>query len=177
MGELTVYVEEYASANKSERAFDTNLWALNVLPLLVRIENNGRDSYAIKVQEISLRRETSLSAMTPAETASKAAREGIAQAVGWSLIVPIVSIPVAAGLSAMNTGSVNTELAQDFNRKGLKEGPLKQGEHRTGFLFYQLEEGTKTLSGLTLELKLGQLVTKEETVIAIPLPEITIDTK
>ena len=44
---LTVYVEEYLSGGKSERAFDTNLAELNLLPLLVRIENNGSDSYHV----------------------------------------------------------------------------------------------------------------------------------
>lgn len=172
VGDLTVYAEEYLSAGKSERAFDTNLREVNILPILVRIENNGSDPYDIDLKTITLTGVSRLSPLTPGEVAGKAARDSVKQAVGWGLVVPIITIPAAVALSTMNTTSVNSEMTVDFNRKGLTGGVLGGGEQRTGFLFYGVDQRGKSISGLTLEMTLRHSSTNQFVAVMIALPEI-----
>jgi hypothetical protein len=175
--DLTVYAEEYLSAGKSERAFDTNFRDLNVFPILVRIENNGSDSYDIDLATISLTGDSRLSLITPGEAAGKATRDGVKQALGWGLVVPIISIPAAVGLSAMNTTNVNSQMASDFDRKSLNGGILRGGEERTGFLFFGVEPSGKYPAKLTLAMRLRNVTTNQDIIIRIPLPDIDIDEK
>jgi len=47
LGDLTVYVNEYATLEKSQRAFDTDMAKEGVLPLLISLENNGQQPYEV----------------------------------------------------------------------------------------------------------------------------------
>ena len=44
---LEVSLEEFVSANKSRRAFDADIASKGVLPLLLRVENNGAREYKV----------------------------------------------------------------------------------------------------------------------------------
>ncbi len=85
--------------------------------------------------------------------------------------MPIVAIPAAATLSAVNTMTVNKKLHQDFDRKGFPEGVIEKGKRISGFVFYQLEGETKSLRGLTFELKAKNMATNQPVLVAISLPE------
>jgi hypothetical protein len=164
-------VEEYGSVAKSIRAFDTNLASVGVLPVLILVENNGAESLDVKLQDIVIKRDLPLKPLTPHDAATRAARGTVTEAVGWSLIVPIVTIPAAAALSAMDTSCVNKKIDQDFYRKGFSEGPVEGGKRRSGFLFYQLEDQMEILKGLIFELKARNLATSEMVSISVSLPE------
>lgn len=173
-GNLAIYVEEYASAAKSERAFDTNLVEEGVLPLLILLENRGNEPCEITLVQVSTQTGALLQPLSPSETASKAKRHFAREAIGWSLVVPILTIPVAAGLSTANTVSVNTKISQDLSRKAFGQEIVQPGKHQNGFLFYQLEEHRKSLSGLTFELTARNQYTRETNTVLIPLPDIAV---
>lgn len=170
-GDLILYVEEYATSQKSERAFDTDLAAEGVLPLLIHVENNGQQPYEVKAMEIGVRSETLMKPLSPEETASRAGRSAVGRALGWSLIVPIISIPVAVAASAIHTSKVNQQIVHDFAAKGFPDGIVMPNKERSGFLFFQLEEGRKDLSGLNLEMTARNVTTGEAVRITTPLPE------
>ena len=104
---------------------------------------------------------------------SKAKRDAILKALGWSLIVPIISIPVAVAASAIHTDSVNKKIVQDFAAKTFPKGVIPPNNERSGFLFFELEEGQKDLAGLNLELTARNIVTEETVTISVPLPAVT----
>lgn len=172
-GDLAVYIEEFATPEKSERAFDTNLVAEGVLPLLILVENNGQQPYEVKTADITVRADSPLRALTPEETAGRAGRNPVGRALGWSLIVPIISIPVAVAASAIHTSSVNRQIVQDFAAKLLPDGPIPPNRERSGFVYFELEPGRTGLAGLLLEMTAKNVATGGVVKVTVPLPETT----
>ncbi len=172
-GDLMVYIEEYATPEKSEVAFDTDMADEGVLPLLIRVDNNGKDPWEVKAADILVRGDTELKALGPAEAADKASRGAVGRAIGWSLIVPIIGIPVAVVASAAHTKKVNKQMVYDFSNRMFEDGAILLNQHRSGFLFFELEEGRKDLAGLRLELTAKNAITGEVVTIAAPLPAAT----
>jgi hypothetical protein len=173
-GDLTVYVEEYATPEKSEKAFDANLVEEGVLPLLLSTENSGKDSYEIKTSDIVVSDgNAALKALSAEEAASKAERSAVGRALGWSLIVPIISIPIAVAASAIHTSNVNDKIVQDFAAKGFPDGTISPNKQLSGFLYVELQEGRKDLSGLNLELTAKNMTTGQNVTIITPLPAAT----
>lgn len=175
--DLTLYVEEYATEEKSKKAFDTDLAREGILPLLISLENAGKHSYEVQVSNIVVKGKSSLKALTPEEVAGRAKRDAILKALGWSLIVPIISIPVAVAASAIHTSSVNKKIFQDFTGKVFPEGIIPQNKRRSGFLFFGLEEERKDLSGLILEVTARKVITGKTVTITAPLPAATFTPK
>lgn len=176
-GDLTLYVDEYATPEKSQKAFDTKLAEEGVLPLLIQVTNEGRDPYEIKVADIVVRGDAPLKAITPEEAAGKAKRSAVGRAVGWSLIVPIIAIPIAAAASATHTSKVNKQILQDFSQKAFQDGVIAPHKDQSGFLFLELEKERKDLSGLSLEVTAKNLVTGELVAVAMPLPAANFTVK
>jgi hypothetical protein len=173
-GDLTIYVEEYATPEKSEKAFDANLVEEGVLALLLSTENSGKGSYEIKTSDIVFSNGNApLRALSAEEAASKAERSAVGRALGWSLIVPIISIPIAVAASAIHTSSVNDKIVQDFVAKRFQDGTINRNKQLSGFLFLELEEGRKDLSGLNLELAARNMTTGEIVTITTALPAAT----
>jgi len=169
-GDLTLYVEEYATPEKSQAAFDTKMTDEGVLPLLIRVESRAQQGYEVKASQVVLRGQTPVKALTPEEAAGKAERSAVGRALGWSLIVPIIGIPIAIAASATHTSKINTQIAQDFAAKAFSDGTIVPNKERGGFVFFELEKGRKDLSGLSLEVTARNLVTNEDLIIAAPLP-------
>jgi len=172
-GDLTLYVEEYATTEKSQRAFDTDLAAQGVIPLMVRVENGSQATYEVTTSAIVVRGKSVLKALTPEEAASKAERSAVGRALGWSMIVPIIGIPIAVAASAMHTNSVNKQVVQDFTSKFFPEGAIAPHKERAGFMFYELKDGRRDLSGLTLKMAARNVATDEIVTIDMPLPSAT----
>ena len=176
-GDLTLYVEEYVTPEKAEKAFDTDLANEGVLPLMIGLENNGKEPYEIKAGDIFVRGKSLLKGLAPEEVASRAERSAVGRALGWSLIVPIIGIPIAVAASAIHTNSVNKKIRQDFAAKAFTEAVVLPNKDYSGFLFFELEEGRKDLSGLSLEMRVRNVVTGKSVTIAVPLPAATITPK
>jgi len=172
-GGLTLSVEEYATEAKCKQAFDSDLAGKGVLALFVKVENNGQDTWEIAVRDFTGRCGAPLRMLTPSEAAAKTKRSAVARAIGWSLIVPIISIPVAATASVIHTNKVNAQIKQDFNDKAFKDGPILANKERSGFLFYELSKGQNNLQGMDLALSARNAGTLETISIVTPLPEAT----
>jgi hypothetical protein len=172
-GDLCVLIGEYATPEKCEKVFDTNLFEKGVVPLLISIQNNGQHSYEVKSTDISIRDGNGLAKiLTPEEAATKAKRSAIGRAVGWSMIVPIISIPIAAAASVNHTSKVNKQIVQDFVMKGLHDGVIMPNKELTGFLFFELNKDRKDLSGLNFEITARNQQTGEVITITSPLPNL-----
>jgi len=174
-GDLTVYVDEYATEEKCKRAFDTDLADEGVLAMLLLMENNGTYPYDVKVTDVSMCDDiTCFKALAPEEAAGKAKRNAVGRAIGWSMIVPIISIPVAAVASVSHTRSVNNQIVHDFCAKGFTSGIVMPSRELSGFLFFPLDKGRKDLLGLRLVMSAKNTATGEVTTIAVPLPNAAI---
>ncbi len=175
-GDITVFVDEFATPEKSEKAFDTNLIKEGVLPLLVQVQNNSPYPYEVKKMDIIVQEagsNTALTPLTPEQAAKKAKKSAVTRAIGWSLIVPIVAIPVAVTASAIHTSKVNKQIAQDFSAKGFPDGTVMPNKEQSGFLFFELPKGRKDLSGLNLQVTPRKTDTGEFLTITSPLPAAT----
>ena len=51
-GDFTLYIDEFATPEKSEKAFDSNLIKEGVLPLLIQVQNNSPYPYEVKKMDI-----------------------------------------------------------------------------------------------------------------------------
>lgn len=176
-GELTIYVEEYATSSKSEIAFDDDLAEEGVLPLLIQVANGGQNPYEVRAEDIIVRGDSVLKPLTPEEAASEAKRDAVGRAIGWSLIVPIIAIPVAAAASAVHTSKVNKKVVADFSAKAFQGGEIQPNHDRSGFLFLALENEIQDLSGLNLELAAKNVETGELTIMTVPVPAASITQK
>jgi hypothetical protein len=175
-GDFTIYVEEFATPEKSEKAFDTNLVKEGVLPLLIQVQNNSQHPYEVKKMDIILQEigsSAALPPLTPEQTAKKAKKNALTRAIGWSMIVPIVAIPVAVTASAVHTSKVNKQIAQDFSAKGFPDGTIMPSKEQSGFVFFELPKGRKDLSGLNLQVTPRKEGTGEFLTITSPLPPAT----
>ncbi len=176
-GDLTLYIDEYATPEKSAKAFDTDMADEGVLPLLILVENNGEDPCEVKPADIIVRGDTVLKGLIAEEAVEKASRGAVGRAIGWSLIVPIIAIPIAATASAVHTSGVNKQIVQDFSAKVFQDSVILPHKDHSGFLFFELDEGRKDLAGLTLEMTAKNVTTGEVVTFAAPLPAATFAEK
>ncbi len=174
-GDLAVYVEEYATEEKCKRAFDTNLAEEGVLAVLLLVENKGIDPYEVKATDVTACVDAAcLKPLKPAEAAGKAKRSAVGRALGWSLIVPIIGIPLAVAASADHTDKVNKQIVQDFAAKSFTAVEVAAHEKQSGFLFYKLDKGRADLIGMRLELMAKNKSNGEVVKIAVPLPSASL---
>jgi hypothetical protein len=176
-GDLTLYVEEYATPSKSEIAFDTDMAEEGVLPLLIQVANAGEEAFEVRGEDILVRGDDVLKTLTPAEAADKASRGAVGKAIGWSLIVPIIAIPVAATASALHTSGVNKKIVADFTAKAFQGGVVEPNNNHTGFLYLELPEGVEGTSGLSLELTAKNVATGEIMNLTAPVPAASFTPK
>jgi hypothetical protein len=170
-GELTVYIDEYATEEKCKRAFDTNLVNDGVLAILLLVENNGAEPCDVKAADISVCDDVAcLKPLAPEEAAGKAKKSAVGRAIGWSMIVPIISIPIAAAASASHTSSVNKQMAQDFAAKSFQDVVVMPYKESSGFLFFHLDEKREDLQGLHLRMTFKKSTSGEPIEIIAPLP-------
>lgn len=176
-GDLTIYVEEFVSPSKSEIAFDTDMAEEGVLPLLIQVSNGGEDPCEILAGDIFVRGDAVLKPLTPEEAADKASRGAVGKAIGWSLIVPIIAIPIAATASAVHTSGVNKKMVADFKAKAFQDASIQPNTNHTGFLFLELEEGMQDTSGLTLEMTAKNIGTGEVMIMTAAVPNASFTQK
>lgn len=169
-GEISLYVDEYATESKSKKAFDSNLAGKGVLALLVRVVNNGQEPCEIAVRDFVVRDASStLRRIPPEEAAGKVKLNAAARAIGWSLIVPIVAIPVAASMSVHDTNKKNARMKEDFAASVIQDGTIPAYGEQTGFLFYDIT-GRKDLRGLELAMTARNSTTRATITVVAPLP-------
>ncbi len=172
---VSLHVEQYVTKEKGKSAFDTNLGAKGLLPLLVTLENNREHPIEVSSVELLNGGEAPLKLLSPEEAAAKAKRGYVGKAVGWSLIVPIIAIPVAVAASSVHTKKVNDRMSQDFATKGLGQDSIEPRTTRSGFLFFEMEEKRESLSGLQLQVAMRNITSGKTITISAPLPDATFE--
>lgn len=151
---VTIFVDEHISKSKSERAFDTDLRDDGVVALLVTVQNRAAKAFDMKTMDVVLRDGAgTLKLLGPEEAAERAKKSATARAIGWSLIVPIIGIPIAATASVMHTNKVNRQMREDFAAKSLSSATVEPGKDNTGYLFFESEKARGDFIALVLEVK------------------------
>ncbi|MSP41678.1 MAG: hypothetical protein EXR70_24605 [Deltaproteobacteria bacterium] len=76
------------TAQKSQQAFDADMAPAGILPLLLKVNNNGTQSYGLREHEISVfLGKESLSSLSGQKAASQAANSEYAgKALGWTAL-------------------------------------------------------------------------------------------
>jgi hypothetical protein len=173
-----VVVEEYGTKEKCQQAFDMNLTKEGVLPLLLSVQNSSQEACDVRLMDIVVKNgETPVKLLTPAEAAARAKKNAVGRAVGWSMIVPIISIPVAATASAVHTSKVNKQIVQDFSAKGFPEGTVMPSKDRSGFIYVELDKNWVDLSGLNLQVTARPSNGGEPKTVSTPLPTLVLKEK
>jgi hypothetical protein len=156
-GGLEVSVEEFASPNKSRKAFDANVVPHGVLPLLVRVENKGTKDYKVEKNQIR----AYLNGRTiPPIYGYEAANQGATRSYAWNALVNTAAIgplamffwPATMALSSNHTKSINRKIEQHFEGLEFTDTILKPDETVAGFVYFKVPEGLKKLENLIVEL-------------------------
>jgi hypothetical protein len=166
-GDLAVSAEEFVTGQKSQVAFDTNLADEGVLPILIAVENNGREAFDVNIADVRLFGEKTFKLLPGEDAALRAQRATAVRALGWSVIVPIITIPIAIGASAIHTSNVNQQIVRDFTTKALADGAVLPNKERSGFVFFESDGKRKDLAGLTLQVTVRNSNTGEPTSIEL----------
>ncbi len=154
---LEVSIEEFASANKSRRAFDADIASKGVLPLLLRVENNGARVY--KVDRNEVKAFLGGQALVPIygyEAAKEGAtRDYVGRAlVNTAMLGPLAMYfwPVTMGLSAQHTRNINQDIERHFEDMEFTGATVQLGGTASGFIYYRLPNKSEQLEDLTVEL-------------------------
>lgn len=180
VGDLTLYVEEYAADGKGEKAFDLDLATEEVLPLLIRVTNSGKASYEVKSKDIVVRGQSLLKRFDAEEAATKLQKSvGSAMAVD-AVAASILFLPLAPLLAAtafIETNSDNKRIIKKLVANKFEEGVVLPHSSREGFLYFELYKNRKDLSNLIIELTARNTVTGRTLTISAPVPPVSLKRK
>lgn len=176
---LEISVEEFASANKSRQAFDADVAPNGILPLLLKVENNGTQTYKIQENMISAYLGNQLLGSLGGETAASqsANSEYAGKALGWTVAAGPFAIllwPVTIGASAAHTASVNRRIEQHFESLRYNDALLKPNQTAAGFLYYKLPGGVTKLENLRVEVTPAEEKSGDKLKYSLALPTIDL---
>ena len=176
---LEVSVEEFASANKSQQAFDTDIAPYGILALLLKVENSGTQTYRVQERTISayLGNES-----LPSISGERAASQGsdseyAGKALGWTLLTGPLAIllwPATVAGSAAHTASVNRRIEQHFESMRFNDSLLKPNQSAAGFLYFKLPSGVKKLENLRVEVIPSEDQTGRRLSFTLPMPTMDL---
>jgi hypothetical protein len=156
---VEVSIEEYFSSQKSRRAFDADVGASGVLPILVHVENKSGQDYRLERGKIRAQ----LNGQPLANIHGlEAAEIGALRNPAWNALVNTAAMgPLAiyfgvlaiAG-SASQTQKINRQIEHHFERLELEDKVLKPSETATGFVFFRAPGNVSNIDGLTLDITL-----------------------
>jgi len=154
---LEVSLEEYVSANKSRRAFDADIASKGVLPLLLRVENNGTREYKVDRNEVkAFLGGQALAPIYGYEAAKQgASREYVGKALintaMWGPLGMFFGLPTIVA-SASHTREVNKKIEQHFENMEFASAMVKPNETIAGFVYFRLPQRSQQFENLTVEL-------------------------
>jgi len=161
--DITVSVEEFASADKSKHAFDSDVISSGVLPILFRIDS--RSDAVFKVPAGSVRayiEEQSLSVLDGETAARQAAtRDYVGKALGWTILAgpfAVLAWPGTIVGSAVHTRNVNSRIIKHFETLEFKGAMVRTNQPISGFVYYQVPPDGKFLQAVAESKKLGNLI-------------------
>lgn len=154
---VEVSVEEFFTPNKSRRAFDADVGSQGILPLLVRFENKGSETYQVKHTQIrAFLEDLQLQPLYAHEAASR----GASRDYVWNSLVntaamgPLAMYWAAAslGATASQGQSINRKVEHHFENLELQDSLLKPDDAVTGFVYFYLPASTKRLERMAVEI-------------------------
>lgn len=153
---LELSIEEFASKNKSQQAFDADIARYGILAILFKAENGGAKTYRIQEQTISVYLgEESLPSISGEKAASQGANsEYVGKALGWTALAGPFALflwPATITGSAAHTASVNRRIEQHFESMRFNDAVLKPNQSAAGFLYFKLPAGVDKLENLRVE--------------------------
>ena len=176
---MEISAEEFASIEKSRRAFDTDLAAGGILPLLLRIENRGEPAYWVSQSSIKAylngRELTALRGIDVARNV--ASRDSTARAAAWTLATGPFALllwPVTISVSALHTNDVNHRIDNHFQNFDLGNVLAKPNQTVGGFLFFALPYGAKTIENLTVAVLLKPQNGSETVTLKLVFPSFEL---
>jgi len=179
VGDLTLYVEEYAAEGKWKEAFVLDLATEEVLPLLIKVTNSGKASYEVKSKDIVVRGQSILNRFDAEKAATKLQTSVLAAtAVGAGtgiLLLPLA--PLFGGVLAASTYTRNKQIIENLVDKKFEQGVILPHSSREGFLYFELYKDRKDLSNLIIELTARNTVTGRTLAISAPVPPVSLERK
>lgn len=140
-GGLTIGAENLYTPAKSKLYFDVDLTKKGIVPVCIAMSNRGGEDYIIESAECKLianNIDGEISAIPLEDAVVKMRKGSVGKAIGWSLIVPIIAIPVAAVSSAVHTKGVNVKMEQDVRSKAFQTTLLRKDDMAQGVVFFEL---------------------------------------
>jgi len=171
--EITLSIEEFASADKSKHAFDSDVVSSGVLPILFRIDSKSDAVFKIPAGAIKAYIDNQSLSVLDGETAAKqaATRDYVGKALGWTILAgpfAILAWPGTIVGSAVHTRNVNSRIVKHFETLEFKGAMVRSNQPVSGFLYYQVPTDGKFLQSLA-ESKRLQNITIE--IVAMPEQE------
>jgi len=171
--EITVSIEEFASADKSKHAFDADVVSGGVLPILFRIESRSDAVFKVPAGAIKAYLDDKSLSVLDGETAAKqaATRDYVGRALGWTILTGpfvILAWPGTIVGSAVHTRNVNSRVIKHFETLEFKGAMLRTNQPVSGFVYYQVPTEGKFLQSLADSKKLQNLTLE---IVAMPEQE------
>lgn len=154
---LEVSLEEFVTPHKSRKAFDATLAPNGVLPILVRLENRGTETYKVKQDQVR----AILDGQPLAQLYGyEAAQQGALRQATWNALVNTAAIgplamffwPATMAGAANQTQTVNRQVEYHFERIEITDSLLKPDETFAGFAFFRIPDGQSRLENLAIEV-------------------------
>ncbi|HTN73442.1 MAG TPA: hypothetical protein VMO00_20335 [Methylomirabilota bacterium] len=176
---VEVSIEEFASKNKSQQAFDADIALAGILALLIRVENGGTETYRVQERAVSAYLGTeALPSMTGEAAAAQGANsEYVGKALGWTLAAGPFAIflwPATIGGSASHTAAVNRRIEQHFESMRFTDSLLKPNQMAAGFFYFKLPSAVTKLENLRVEVTPSQEQTGKQLSFKFTLPTIDL---
>jgi hypothetical protein len=185
---ITVSIEEFASPNKSKQAFDSDVIASGVLPLLFRFDNKGESVFKVPASAVKAYLGGQVLEVMNGETAAKqaATRDYVGKALGWTLLAgpfAIIAWPGTIVGSAMHTRAVNSHIVAHFEKLEFQGAMLRANEPVAGFVYYRVPADkkilesiaeTKTLQNLVIEITASPEAEGQDVTFSVPFPGIEL---
>jgi hypothetical protein len=155
-GGLEISLEEFFTVERSQKAFDADLPAHGILPLLFRVTNAGTEDFKVIKSDIKVSLSDQPLAAISAERAAERARmagagEYVARAAFWTIATGpmfIIAWPATILGTTLHTQSVNQKISNYFRLTEFRDGIIRPRETQAGFVYFEVPGETKTLAGL-----------------------------
>jgi hypothetical protein len=176
---VEVSVEEFVTSSKSQMMFDTDLASEGVIPLFIRVDNNGTKRYSARRVDIKASSNgQSLISLAPREAANMAATSEYAgKALGWTLAAGPFAIllwPVTIGASAVHTHGINRRIEAFFDASSYQDALLSPKQSTLGFVFFKAPEGVKQLDNFVVEAEVIEDANEAKLPYIFKLPPLLI---
>ena len=176
---LVVSAEQFLSADKSRKTFDSDVARYGVLALFLRAKNEGNVIYQLRQEQVkAFLGDQRLLALSGNDAARQAAMsEPVGKALAWTVATGPFALalwPVTIAGSGSHTQGVNREIEDYFEHLELGNVEVKPNHPIGGFLYFKLPDGVKKLEKLRLEVITSEANNKDQIEFRLSLPPIEL---